>query len=124
MEYKLQNVVCQNCHGEFIIEPEDFNFYEKIKVHPPTFCPECRLIRRLANREERSFFKDKCDFCDKDVVSIFSPESNLKVYCSPCWWSDNWDGLQYGKDYDFSKPFFQQFRELQQVVPNNVCVMV
>ena len=114
---------CQNCKKNFIIESEDFNFYEKIKVHPPTFCPECRLIRRLANREERSFFKDKCDFCDKDVVSIFSPESNLKVYCSPCWWSDNWDGLQYGKDYDFSKPFFQQFRELQQVVPNNVCVM-
>jgi hypothetical protein len=109
---------CQNCKKDFIIEPDDFSFYEKIKVPPPTFCPECRLIRRLGNREERSFFKDICDLCGNDVVSLFAPESDLKVYCSPCWWSDNWDGTQYGKDYDFSKPFFQQFRELQQVVPN------
>ena len=109
---------CQNCKKDFIIEPDDFSFYEKIKVPPPTFCPECRLIRRLGNREERSFFKDQCDFCGKEVVSLFSPESNLMVYCSPCWWSDNWDGTQYGRDYDFSKPFFQQFRELQQLVPN------
>ena len=115
---KSETKVCQNCKSDFTIEPDDFNFYGKIKVPAPTFCAECRLIRRLANREERSFFKDTCDFCGKDIVSLFSPESNLTVYCSPCWWSDNWDGIQYGKDYDFSKPFFQQFRELQQLVPN------
>jgi len=120
MDKKYKNLVlgCQNCKKDFTIEPDDFSFYEKIKVPSPTFCPECRLIRRLANREERSFFKDICDLCGKDIVSLFSPESNLKVYCSPCWWSDSWDGTQYGKDYDFSKPFFQQFRELQQIVPN------
>lgn len=118
MEYQSETKNCQNCKNDFIIESDDFSFYEKMKVPAPTFCPECRLIRRLANREERSFFKDKCDMCGKDVVSLFSPESKLIVYCSPCWWSDNWDGTQYGKDYDFSKPFFQQFRELQQIVPN------
>jgi hypothetical protein len=114
----METRICQNCKRDFTIEPEDFLFYEKIKVPAPTFCPECRLIRRLGNREERSFFKDQCDLCGKEVVSLFSPESNLTVYCSPCWWSDKWDGTEYGRDYDFSKSFFQQFRELQQVVPN------
>jgi len=35
---------CQNCKKDFTVEPEDFNFYEKIsgsasggKVPPPTF---------------------------------------------------------------------------------------
>src|SRR6185295_14940235 len=46
------------------------------------------------------------------------------VYCSDCWWSDRWDPLSYGRDFDFSRPFFDQFRELQDVVPrlalNNV----
>lgn len=36
MEYKSENKICQNCKTQFTIEPEDFKFYEKIKVPPPT----------------------------------------------------------------------------------------
>lgn len=39
---------CQNCKQKFSIELEDFDFYKKISVPPPTFCPKCRLQRRLA----------------------------------------------------------------------------
>ena len=56
---------CQNCKSDFAIESEDFSFYEKIQVPPPTFCPECRLIRRLAFRESRPLWKDNCDMCGK-----------------------------------------------------------
>ena len=30
--------VCQNCKKDFVIEPDDFLFYEKMKVPAPTFC--------------------------------------------------------------------------------------
>ena len=53
---------CQNCKKDFTIEVEDFNFYEKIKVPPPTFCPECRHIQRLASRNVKSLYKRVCDF--------------------------------------------------------------
>jgi len=114
----FESRICQNCKLEFIIEPDDFSFYEKIKVPPPTWCPECRLIRRLAYREERSLYKDNCDKCGKDIVSLFAPETPFIVYCSPCWWGDDWDAIDYGKDYDFSKPFFLQLYELQKIVPS------
>jgi hypothetical protein len=39
------------------------------------------------------------------------------VYCNKCWWSDKWDPKSYSKDIDFSRPFFEQFRELQDTVP-------
>ena len=39
------------------------------------------------------------------------------VYCPKCWWSDDWDVFSYGRDYDFSRPFFEQFRELWESVP-------
>ncbi|MEK7088584.1 MAG: hypothetical protein AAB913_00455 [Patescibacteria group bacterium] len=117
MEYKNENKICQNCKKDFTIEPEDFNFYEKIKVPPPTWCPECRLIRRLAYREDRPLYKDKCDKCKKDIISIFNPESPFIAYCNSCWHGDSWDGTDYGRDYDFSRPFFEQFYELQKVVP-------
>ena len=48
---------------------------------------------------------------------MYSPNKPFKVYCQPCWWSDNWDATAFGRDYDFSRSFFEQFAELQQVVP-------
>ncbi|OGI57255.1 hypothetical protein A3B85_01700 [Candidatus Nomurabacteria bacterium RIFCSPHIGHO2_02_FULL_37_13] len=117
MEYKSQNVVCQNCKKDFTIEPEDFNFYEKIKVSPPTWCPECRAIRRLIWRNERSLYHNTCAFSGKSIISMFSPETKLVVYDRDIWWSDKWDPFDYGMDYDFSKPFFEQFQELLKRVP-------
>ncbi len=103
---------CQNCKSDFTIEPEDFSFYEKIKVPPPTFCPECRLQRRLAFRNERGLHRRKSDATGKDIISIFRPDSPFTVYESEYYYSDNWDAGAYGKEYDFSKPFFEQFKEL------------
>ena len=106
MEYKSENRICQNCKNDFIIEPDDFGFYEKIKVPPPTFCPECRSQRRLAWRNDLVLYNRICDLCKKSVVTIYSKESSLTVYCNKCWWSDNWDPLKYGQKYDFSRTFF------------------
>ncbi len=109
--------MCQNCHQEFVIEPDDFSFYEKIQVPPPTFCPRCRMQRRLAWRNDINLYSRKCDLCGQNIISLYSPDSGLTVYCVRCWWSDKWDPKEYAQEYDFSKPFFTQFRELQQKVP-------
>ena len=109
--------ICQNCKLEFIIEPDDFAFYEMIKVPAPTWCPECRMIRRLIFRNERTLDKRKCDLCHKDIFSMYQPETSFLVYCHDCWWSDKWDPMTYGKDYDFSKPFFKQLYELMIATP-------
>ena len=108
---------CQNCKKDFTIEPDDFGFYEKIKVPPPTFCPECRLVRRLSFRNERALYKRKCDLCVKDEILMFDQNSPFKAYCFSCWWSDGWDPMQYGKEYIFDKPFFEQYKELLSMVP-------
>ncbi|MFA7000330.1 MAG: hypothetical protein WC241_04440, partial [Candidatus Paceibacterota bacterium] len=96
--------ICQNCKKDFIIESDDFSFYEKIKVPAPTFCPECRMQRRYAWRNIMSLYNSKCGLCDKSVISLYSPESGITVYCNKCWWSDKWDPKSYALDYDFSKP--------------------
>ncbi|MDO8574524.1 MAG: hypothetical protein Q7R86_02765 [bacterium] len=108
---------CQNCKQNFIIELEDFAFYERIQVPPPTFCPECRLQRRMTWRNERTLYHTKCAATGKNIISMFDPESPIVVYDHDYWWSDNWDQLASGRDYDFSKPFFVQFRELLEKAP-------
>jgi hypothetical protein len=117
MEYKPQNVICQNCHKDFTIEPDDFSFYGKIKVPPPTWCPECRQQRRYAWRNERTLYRRNCDMCGKSTVTIYSENKPHKIYCLKCWWGDNWDTTTYGRDFDFSRPFFEQYKKLQSEVP-------
>ncbi|OGF51822.1 hypothetical protein A3H04_04275 [Candidatus Giovannonibacteria bacterium RIFCSPLOWO2_12_FULL_43_11c] len=108
---------CQNCHNNFTIEPEDFKFYEKMQVPPPTFCPECRLQRRSMFRNERKLFWAKSAKSGKEILSLYPPESGFVIYDEKEWWSDDWDPMEYGKDYDFSRPFFEQFFELSKITP-------
>ncbi|MDO8530375.1 MAG: hypothetical protein Q7S10_03165 [bacterium] len=108
---------CQNCKNPFTIEPGDFDFYQKVKVPAPTFCPECRLQRRLSFRNERILYKRACDLCKKEVISAYHSKGENVVYCQQCWYSDAWDPLAMGKDYDFSRTFFEQFNELSRKVP-------
>ncbi len=108
---------CQNCKQNFSIDADDLSFYERMKVPAPTFCPECRLIRRLARRNERTFHSRKCDKCGKQTIAIFSEDSGVSVYCSPCWWADDWDGMDYGVDFDPSRPVLTQINDLFHRVP-------
>jgi len=117
MEYPSETKVCQNCKSNFAIEADDFSFYEKIKVPPPTFCPECRLQRRLIIRNERNFSKRDCNLCNNPVISMYTLEKFFPVYCHTCWWGDKWEPMINDKDYDFSKPLFLQFKELLNKVP-------
>ncbi len=120
--YQSEVKNCQNCKTDFTIEPDDFSFYEKIKVPPPTFCPECRMHRRASWRNNMSLYNSKCDLCGKSVITIYSKESKLIIYCNKCWWSDKWDPKNYAMDYDFNKPFFTQYRDLIQKVPHMAIV--
>jgi len=118
MKPEIKN--CQNCKKDFTIEPDDFGFYEKIKVPPPTFCPECRLIRRLMWRNEYSLFRRPNGASKKSetLISIYHPDAKIISYDKEMWWSDKWDPCNYRAEYDFSRPFFEQFKELMERVPH------
>ena len=115
MQKEIRN--CQNCKKDFIIEPDDFSFYEKMKVPAPTFCPECRRQRRLAWYNLVNLFHRNCDLCGEKFISMYPAEIPYVVYCPKCWWSDKWNFQDFGMDYDFSKPFFTQFDELLHKSP-------
>ena len=108
---------CQNCKNEFRIEPEDFLFYEKIKVPPPTWCPECRMIRRFTFRNQHNLFRRKDDRTGEEIFSGLPPYAPRKVYELSYWNSDSWDSMEYGREYDFTKPFLEQFHDLWRTVP-------
>ncbi|MBI5411729.1 hypothetical protein HZA43_00970 [Candidatus Peregrinibacteria bacterium] len=75
------------------------------------------MQRRMAFRNERHLYKRKCDFSGQDIVAIYPPTSPYKIYDRKIWWSDQWDPMSYGRDFDFNRPFFDQFHELLLEVP-------
>ncbi len=119
MDNKNEKRICQNCKKNFIIESEDFDFYEKIKIPPPTFCPECRNQRRMSWRNERSLHKVNCKAPNhsEQIISMYKDTASYNIVDNEYWWSDKWDPRDYGIDYDFSKPFFEQFSALLKRVP-------
>lgn len=109
--------VCQNCKGNFVIEPADFNFYKKISVPPPTWCPNCRAVRRMSWRNMWHLFKKADAKTGEFVFSAVPPDSPVKIYDKDYWLSDEWDPLSYGREIDWSRPFLTQFFELLHDVP-------
>jgi len=55
--------------------------------------------------------------CEKEIVSMYSPDKQLKVYCSDCWWSDKWSHADYAQEYDPSRSFIEQITDLKKKVP-------
>lgn len=54
----------------------------------------------------------------KKIISMYPKDVEFTVYCRDCWWSDKWDATDHGRDYDFSRPFFEQLKELFWSVPH------
>ena len=108
---------CQNCKNAFTIDATDFAFYDKIKVPPPTWCPECRMRRRFTFYNLNRIFKRRENLTGGKILSTFSDFFRGKVYEVSYWWSDNWDPMEYGREYDFTKPFFAQLESLMLEVP-------
>ncbi len=109
--------VCVHCSAPFEITKEDLAFYKDMDVPAPTHCYLCRMQRRLSYRNERHLYHRKCDLTGKQIISSFSVDKPFPVYDLDAWWGDAWDPLSYGQDFDFSRPFFQQFFEMRDRVP-------
>lgn len=110
--------VCQNCINDFTMEPDNIDFYNKLKVPIPTWCPHCRFIRKLMFINERSLYKGSCCYCKVPIISMYNAEVSFPVWCVKCHLSDVWDACDYGQEYNFSETFFEQFKKLKYSIPH------
>lgn len=110
-------ITCHHCSTPFEVTERDRHFLSKFEAPEPTLCPPCRDRRRQVWRCELHLFTRKCDKSGKPMLSHFPADSDFTVYSPEEWHGDGWDPLAYGRDFDFSRPFFEQFGELIREVP-------
>lgn len=53
----------------------------------------------------------------EQFVSMYPQDSPYKIYKPSEWFSDKWNALDYGRGFDFARPFFEQFQELMLEAP-------
>ncbi|MBI4836623.1 MAG: hypothetical protein HY817_05180 [Candidatus Abawacabacteria bacterium] len=118
---------CLQCHQSFTIRDKDEDFYRNISpqigehilsVPTPTLCPECRLIRRLAARNETALYLRKSSLTGKDIISMYSPEAPYLVGEMTELRKDGFDAMQYQNDCDPKRAFFPQFHTFACKVPH------
>ncbi len=121
------NAVCKKCQNSFEITESDLKFYEKASpsfsgkkyIFPsPTLCPKCRQIRRRGQINQLNLFQRKCDFSGENMISMYPQDAPFKVYKQKNWNVNTLDATTYGRDFDFNKPFFEQFEKLRLDVPH------
>jgi len=91
--------------------------FEAGSMPKPVLCASCRTLVKTVWRNERNLYSRKCDQTGKDIISVYPHTAHFPVYERHEWWSDRWDPLSYGRPFDFSKPFFTQYKDLQAVAP-------
>ncbi len=102
---------------EFLLKISPTIKGSKILIPFPQLNFEARKQRRLAFRNENVLFKRTSSLSGEKIISFFHKNSPFIVYSNEEWWSDKWDPMDYGKDFDFSRPFFDQFYEFLLKIP-------
>ncbi len=108
---------CTQCKSQFEITTKDKDFYKKMYVPEPGLCHNCRQQKRLIYQNQINLYKRKCDGSGEEIISHYHPDSPLTVYKQAYWYSGKWDALEFGRDFDFNRPFFEQWYDLYKVVP-------
>lgn len=121
---------CKECARSFVVSEAEIAMIVRLTpmiagsamtLPTPEHCPECRQQRRTAFRNDSHYYKNTCSSCKKQVISIYEPTTHFPVLCHACFWSDEHNALSYGRPFDTSKTFAEQFDALKKVVPR-LCI--
>lgn len=118
---------CRSCGADFTISDIERDLRARLApefagrrcdIPDPTLCPDCRWQRRLSYRDERTLFSRKCDYSGRGIISMFPADAPFPVYYIKDWLSDVWDPMEFGREFDFKRPFFEQFHEMRTQMPH------
>ncbi len=118
---------CKNCSASFEISAEEAAFFERmsfvaggeqITISLPTYCPLCRLQRRMAHRNQIYVLLGKVRGQADPRFSMYFEGAPFPVVTNEDWWGQvGWSPEEHGREFDFSRLFFEQFAELRAQVP-------
>ena len=108
---------CKNCGIDFVITDREFSQYTKINLVVPDICVDCRWKQHMAFWQFGKFRTGVSSLSGERLITVLPANARYPIYTSKEWWGDAWDAMSFGQDYDSSRPFIDQLKELQEKVP-------
>ncbi|MEK7080878.1 MAG: hypothetical protein AAB902_00590 [Patescibacteria group bacterium] len=109
---------CEHCKQNFTISKEELALYGKVDIELPTLCFFCRIKLHLSFWMFGKFHKGKSDLSGESLITVLPEKNRYPIYTSIEWYSDKWDAMHYGMNYNFALPFLKQLQNLQEKVPH------
>jgi hypothetical protein len=78
----------------------------------PTLAPMERWLQAVGQSTPFAFRQTVCPVTKTPILSRWSESGAIVGVNSDWFWSDDCDNIIEGQDYDFNRPFFEQFQEL------------
>jgi hypothetical protein len=113
-----QNKICEHCKQNFTISEEELSLYEKVGIELPTLCFFCRVKIHLSFWMFGKFRKGVSALSGDSLITVLPENSRYPIYTLAEWYSDQWDPMDFGMDYDSTKSFFEQLQNLQEKIPH------
>lgn len=122
----VETRICKVSWREFSITQKDTKFYKKIapkfgdyiaEIPFPTLCPEERMKRICAFRNQRKLYRRECNASQRQIISMYRPDNWYVIYDQKIRRWDSREWVEYGREFDFTKTFTEQFDKLMKVVP-------
>lgn len=124
---------CTSCSASFEVTDDDLAFYDKVSpvfggqkylIPPPTHCPQCRMQRRLAFRNQMYVFRCTSAATGKQMFSRWPDTVSFPVYENDYWHDGDWNPLSYGRSFDFTRSFFEQIKDLYDQTPKTALAAI
>jgi len=71
-----------------------------------------------------SLFETKSALSQKSLITRYNPKLGYNVCTYEEFWDDSLDNIQFGQEYDFNRPFFEQWNELMHKVYRQPLVQI
>lgn len=84
-EITKQEIVCKECGKNYKIIQQELEFYKKNNIPVLDKCPDCRYKNRIKLRNPNKLWDRKCDKCNSDIRTSYSPDRPETVYCEKCY---------------------------------------
>lgn len=103
---------------EFKISDKELKLYDNLNIATPKLHPLERQRRRTSFRNFRYLYQRPCSSSGKKVISMYHQNQPFPVYEHDYWWSDLWEPKDFGREFNFSQLFIEQYQEFSNTVPH------
>lgn len=112
-----QQKICALSGQSFTISDQEEEYCRSQNIPLPTISPLERIRAITSFDNCIHLYNGKCAFTGQAILTTLPPELGHPTYSPDVYMSDQWDATSFGRDYDFSRPFFEQFADLFKQVP-------